>query len=245
MTCIFGIARIRARSSIIWWEAPSSPSETPPCEAPIRTFSSLWAIPSADLVVGARGGEDREGRGVGDLAGGGQAAGDRHHVRLGGADVEEPLRELLAELHRLGRDGEVGVEGDDLVVGLAEGDQRVAVGLPGGDRLASSASAASIRSLAISRLPSSALVCCVVGRLELLQRLLGLLLARRLAVEAEAVLHEGDAAALLRLADDRGRPVEGAAALERLRRSRPCRGRRSRPRPSRRPRTWRGRRRCP
>jgi hypothetical protein len=32
-------------SSIIWWEAPSSPSETPPWLAPIRTLSSLWAMP--------------------------------------------------------------------------------------------------------------------------------------------------------------------------------------------------------
>ena len=42
--------------------------------------------PEPDLVVGAAGGEDREGGGVGDLAGGGEPAGDRHHVRLGGAD---------------------------------------------------------------------------------------------------------------------------------------------------------------
>ena len=40
-----GIARISARSSIIWCEAPSSPSETPPCEAPILTLRLLWAIP--------------------------------------------------------------------------------------------------------------------------------------------------------------------------------------------------------
>jgi hypothetical protein len=90
----------------------------------------------ADLVVGARAGEDREGGGVRNLAGGGEAAGDRHHVRLGGPDVEEALGELLPELHRLGRDREVGVERDDLRVALPEGHERVAVGLAGGDRLA-------------------------------------------------------------------------------------------------------------
>src|SRR6185369_5569058 len=53
-------------------------------------------------------------------------------------------------------------------------------------------------------------------RLELLQRLLSLLLGRRLAVKAEAVFHEGDPPALLRLADDRRRPAQRAAALQRL-----------------------------
>jgi hypothetical protein len=33
-------------SSIIWCEAPSSPSDNPPWEAQTRTFNSLWAIPS-------------------------------------------------------------------------------------------------------------------------------------------------------------------------------------------------------
>src|SRR5690242_7530645 len=55
-----------------------------------------------------------------------------------------------------------------------------------------------------------------VGFLQLLHRLLRLLLTGRLAMEAEPVLHEGDAAAFLGLADDRGRTLEGAAALERL-----------------------------
>ena len=43
---MFGITRISAMSSIIWWDAPSSPNETPPCEAQIFTGSSLWAMPS-------------------------------------------------------------------------------------------------------------------------------------------------------------------------------------------------------
>src|SRR5262249_47983182 len=51
---------------------------------------------------------------------------------------------------------------------------------------------------------------------QLVERLLRLLLARRLSVEAEAVFHERDAAALLRLADDRGRLAQRAAAPERL-----------------------------
>ena len=106
----------------------------------------------ADLVVGAPGGEDREGGAVGALAGRGQPAGHRHHVRLGGAAVEEPVRELLAELHRLGGDREVGVERDDVLVRLAELDQGVAVGLPGRGRLG--------RRRAISAsAPCSALVC--------------------------------------------------------------------------------------
>ena len=136
----------------------------------------------------------------------GEPAGHRHHVGLGGADVEEAVRVGLAELHRLGGDGEVRVERDDVLVDLAEVDERVAVGVAGRDRLG----------LGFHR-HSPPLVSASLERgLELVQRLLGLLLRRRLAVEAEAALHERDAAALLRLADDRGRAVEGAAALERL-----------------------------
>ena len=88
-----------------------------------------------DLVVGAPGGEDREGRAVGHLAGRRQPAGHRHHVRLRRADVEEALREALAELDRLGGDGEVGIQRDDVLVQLAELGERVAVGVAGRDRL--------------------------------------------------------------------------------------------------------------
>ena len=142
------------------------------------------------------------------MPGGGEAAGHRHHVRLGRAAVEEALRELLAELHRLGRDREVGVEGDDVLVRLAELDQGVAVGLAGGGGLgdrahqASSPWSALVCASSLASSSSSASVACS-GR-------------RRLAVEAEAALHRGDAAPLLRLSDDRRRPVQGAAALERL-----------------------------
>ena len=111
------------------------------------------------LVVGARAGEDREGRGVGHLAGRGEAAGDRHHVCLGGPNVEEALGELLAELHRLGRDRQVGVERNDFRVTLAQRDEGIAIGLPGGDRLG-------LRLGRVDQLarhqdpPRSALVCC-------------------------------------------------------------------------------------
>ena len=39
MTTMPGMERMRAKSSRHWWEAPSSPTEMPPWEAPIFTFS--------------------------------------------------------------------------------------------------------------------------------------------------------------------------------------------------------------
>ena len=63
---------------------------------------------------------------------------------------------------------------------------------------------------------SSAASCSASFCLELGQRLLGLLGRGRLAVEAELVLHQRDAAALPGLADDRGRALARAAPLERL-----------------------------
>src|SRR5207245_9718299 len=67
-----------------------------------------------------------------------------------------------------------------------------------------------------SPLDPECLFLAVQRLLELAQSLLRLLRGRRLSVEAEGVLHQRHAAALLRLADDRGRTLALAAPHERL-----------------------------
>ena len=44
MTTMPGMVRMTAKSSLHWWEAPSSPTEMPPWVAPIFTFR--WGYPT-------------------------------------------------------------------------------------------------------------------------------------------------------------------------------------------------------
>src|SRR4029077_18108389 len=59
-----------------------------------------------------------------------------HHLLLGDEHLEVPLGEGGRELRGVGGVAHLAVERDDLVVPRAQGDQRVAVGLAGGDLVA-------------------------------------------------------------------------------------------------------------
>ena len=81
-------------------------------------------IAVADLAAGGakteRGEENGEGVYKGDLAGGGKTGGGGYHIALGNTHVEKALRMGLAEDGGLGGAGEVGVQNNDIGIGLAQ-----------------------------------------------------------------------------------------------------------------------------
>ena len=87
-----------------------------------------------DLVEGA-GEEFAEGGAEGDFAGGGTAGGDGDHVLFGDAAFEEVRRVVLVEVFGVGGIFDVGVEGDDVGVGVAKGGEGEAEGAAGGEFL--------------------------------------------------------------------------------------------------------------
>ena len=64
----------------------------------------------ADLLKGTARSEHRKAGHEGDIAHGGQAGGDAHHVGLGDAAVKMPLRERLLKHAGFGCGGQVGVQ---------------------------------------------------------------------------------------------------------------------------------------
>ena len=83
----------------------------------------------SDLVEGAPGGEHAEGVHERDVAAAGEGTGHAHHVRLGHARVDEPLREFLLEQVNLALPGQVTAEAQHLIPAAGQVDQRPAVGL--------------------------------------------------------------------------------------------------------------------
>ena len=62
-----------------------------------------------------------------DLAGRGKARRRGDHIRLSNAHVEMPLGMRLGENAALGRAGQVGIEHDDILIGIAELGEHSAV----------------------------------------------------------------------------------------------------------------------
>src|SRR5207245_8262015 len=79
-----------------------------------------------DDVVGMRAPEHTVRRGERDLPGRRQARGDTDHVRLRDPELEEAVRERLAEIDRLDRFRRVRADHDDVRVAPTEIDERLA-----------------------------------------------------------------------------------------------------------------------
>ena len=88
----------------------------------------------ADLLKGTARSEHRKAGHEGNIAHGGQAGGDAHHVGLGDAAVKVAVRVSLAEHTGLGSGSEVGVQDHQVVVALSgQCFQSIAVALAGSD----------------------------------------------------------------------------------------------------------------
>ena len=79
------------------------------------------------LLPGPARGEHRKGARERQLAADGESRGRAHHVLLGNADIEEPVREHLGELRGLGRTRQVRVQHHHVVPFFPEVDQRIPV----------------------------------------------------------------------------------------------------------------------
>ena len=94
-------------------EPPSGPTSRPGWLATILALRLAIADRKPRLFEGARQ-EDGKARDDRKHAGRGQAAGRRHHVLFGDAELDQPLGIGLAEMMHAGAAGDVGVENDEL-----------------------------------------------------------------------------------------------------------------------------------
>ena len=132
--CVPCTARIMARSSRAIWEGPSGPISTPAWEPDSRMFG-LRDGGHPDEVVRA-GEEGRERRGERDVVPDAEPDRRRDHLLLGDEHLEVAPGVRLGELHGVGGVADLTVEGHHPRPVRAQGDQRVAVRLTGGDLLA-------------------------------------------------------------------------------------------------------------
>ena len=86
----------------------------------------------ADLLKGPAGGEHSEGGSEGSEAAGSQAGSNAHHVSFGDAAVEVAVGESLGEHTGLCGAGQVGIQHNNIVVGLTQGHQTLAIAITGG-----------------------------------------------------------------------------------------------------------------
>ncbi len=84
-----------------------------------------------ELIIGVAEDERRKAGDHRRFAAGGEAPGDADEIALGDPDIEEPLRELLAEPLGPGRVRDIGIDDDDLRIVAAEGFQGAAERVPG------------------------------------------------------------------------------------------------------------------
>ena len=146
----------------------------------------------ADLLKGTARSEHRKAGHEGDIAHGGQAGGDAHHVGLGDAAVEVAVRVSLAEHTGLGSGSEVGVQYHQIVVALSgQCFQSIAVALAG------------------SIIFTSAILLLLlfqrgVGCVQLLHGRSVLLVVGAFAVPIHRVGHKGDAGTLDGVQNDAG-----------------------------------------
>ena len=87
---------------------------------------------NAQLVKGAADAKDAESADKGQLAAGGQAGADGHHILLGGAEVKEALGVLIPPEVGKGGHIQVAAQDDQVGMGRGHGEQGFAVGLPEG-----------------------------------------------------------------------------------------------------------------
>ena len=86
----------------------------------------------ADLLISTTGGEHGEGRSEGSEAAGSQTRRHAHHIRFSDAAVEVPVREFLGEHTGLGRTGQIRIQHDDIIMGLTQSHQALAIPVTGG-----------------------------------------------------------------------------------------------------------------